>query len=83
MTSSPDDIPEWARQFTEALAKLPGEMQKAAHIMTAQGAFAWLYRGDLDQARIALENLPTDSLQTVAVTAAALSSLAEEITATR
>ncbi len=67
----------------DGLKKVLGEfgkaMEQAGHVFAAQGAFGWMFRGDLEQARKTLEGLPADKLQEVSMAAAALASLADEV----
>lgn len=67
----------------EATKKFSEAMQHTGHILTAQGAMGWVYRGDLASARRALEKLPADKLAEVSAAAAALSSLADEVAAAK
>lgn len=69
----------YAAEFQDALKKLADTMLNLGHIMSAQGAFGWMYRGDLDHARAVLAKLPPEVLQQVSVAASALSTLADEV----
>ena len=69
--------------FSEALASLGSTLEHLGHTLAGQGAFGWMYRGRIDDARRALERLPAGALQQVSVAAAALSTLADEIAAGR
>lgn len=62
--------------FFDALAGIYTSPTVAA---TAQGAFGWMMRGDLDKARATLSRLPSERLVEVSVAAAALSALADEV----
>lgn len=66
-------------RFEEALAKLRAAGAEVGVLATAQGAFGWMMRGDLDKARAALVKLPPERLVEVSVAAAALSALADEV----
>jgi hypothetical protein len=72
-----------AAAMGEAAKKFSDGMQHTGHIMTAQGAMGWVYRGDLEKARAVLEKLPADKLAELSMAAAALSSLADEVAAAK
>lgn len=67
----------------EAAKKFADGMQHTGHILTAQSAMGWAYRGNLAEARRVLEKLPVDKLTELSAAAAALSSLADEVAAAR
>jgi hypothetical protein len=78
-----DGQPEWAKSLSERAGELAAgfahALEQVGHIMAAQGAMGWMFRGDLDAARKSLMGLPVEQLQTVSVTASALASVADEI----
>ncbi|MEV5391907.1 hypothetical protein [Nocardia farcinica] len=73
------DEPTPGEKLDAALARLKATAAAASTTLTAQGAFGWMMRGDLEQARAALTKLPTDKLVEVSAAAAALSALADEV----
>jgi hypothetical protein len=73
------DQPEWAKKIQEAAAGLGEAMQHAGHILTAQGAMGWAYRGDIEAARKSLDDMPTDKLLELSAAASVLASLADEV----
>jgi len=73
----------FATAMGEAAEKIREGMEHTGHILTAQGAMGWVYRGDLEKARTMLEKLPADKLAEVSAAAAALSSLADEVAAAK
>ncbi|MBF6213742.1 hypothetical protein IU487_22250 [Nocardia puris] len=75
------DEPTPGEKLDAALAKFKEAAAQVSVTATAQGAFGWMMRGDLMQARATLAKLPRERLLDVGVAAAALSSLAEEVAA--
>lgn len=73
----------FATAMGDAAKKFSEGMQHTGHILTAQGAMGWAYRGDLEKARQVLQKLPADKLAEVSAAAAALSSLADEVAAAK
>jgi hypothetical protein len=69
----------WRAALVEAAAQFGAQMEHIGHVLHAQGAMGWMYRGDLERARTALGNLPVDALRQVSVASAALSHLADEV----
>lgn len=65
------------------VAKFKTSVEHAGHILGAQAAMGWMFRGDLAKARGALEKLTPEKLAEVSAAAAALSSLADEVAAGR
>lgn len=65
--------------FADAMAKFKTSVEHAGHILGAQAAMGWMFRGDLAKARGALEKLTPAKLAEVSAAAAALSSLADEV----
>jgi hypothetical protein len=80
---SADEQPDWAQGLKDALAEFGKAIETSGHIMAAQGAMGWMMRGEWAKARVALSDLPDERLREVSVTAAALSSLADEMAAGR
>lgn len=84
---SNEDRRKAMENFTAALGdaakKFSEGTQHTGHILTAQGAMGWVYRGDLEKARQVLQKLPADKLAEVSAAAAALSSLADEVAAAK
>ncbi|ANZ35217.1 hypothetical protein BBK82_03165 [Lentzea guizhouensis] len=74
---------DFAAALGEAAKKLQQGLENTGHILTAQGAMGWVYRGDLPKARQALGKLPVDKLAELSAVAAALSSLADEVAAAK
>ena len=74
--------PEWLHQFEQTMAeagrKLSESLARAGHILAAQGAMGWMYRGNVDQARAALKGMSPEQLHELSAAAAALASLADE-----
>lgn len=70
-TPTPPDFEAIAHQLGEALGQM-------THILGAQAAMGWAYRGDLDQARGALAVMGPEQLRELSTAAAALASLADE-----
>lgn len=69
-------------RYEAALAKLKAAAAELGVTATAQGAFGWMMRGDLEEARTVLGRLPRERLVEVSIAAAALSTLADEVAAT-
>lgn len=67
--------------LSEALANFKTSMAKLGQVATAQGAFGWMVRGDLVNARETLRRLSPDMLLDVSAAASALSALAAEVAA--
>lgn len=76
---STTEPPEWIKQLQNACEAAKPALENLAHMAKAQGAMAWMYRGDIDAARQALAGLPPEKLTEISVAAAALSSLADEL----
>lgn len=62
----------------ESLAKLGRVLTQSGNVLRAQGAFGWVYQGNLVKARELLSDLPVDVLEQVADAAAVLRGLAYE-----
>lgn len=67
----------------ESLAKLGRVLTQSGNVLRAQGAFGWVYQGNLVKARELLSDLPVDVLEQVADAAAMLRDLADEAGATK
>ncbi|WP_280505816.1 hypothetical protein [Nocardia farcinica] len=67
--------------LSDALNNFQSAMTRLGQTATAQGAFGWMVRGDLEKAREALRKLPPDKLLEVSAAASALSALADEVAA--
>jgi hypothetical protein len=78
VTTPPFGSPEWQENFERSMRQHGEAVGKAGRILTAQGAFGWMYRGDVDQARAALKAMSPEQLQEVSAAAAALAGLADE-----
>lgn len=76
------DPPRWLKEFTEACERAGDELGKAVHqaghILSAQGALGWMMRGDLENARLVIRELPPDTLRELSAAATALAALADE-----
>jgi hypothetical protein len=70
--------PEWVTQLRAGVEGFGAALAHVGHVARAQGAMGWLYRGDIEQARTALDGLPPEVLRQVSASAAALSALADE-----
>lgn len=77
------DQPQWAKDLQAAAAKMGEALTHTTHILAAQEAMAWMYRGDLEAARKAIAKLPADKLTEFAMAATALAALADEEAAHR
>ncbi|WP_031165985.1 hypothetical protein [Streptosporangium roseum] len=77
------DQPQWARDLQAAAAKAGEALGHVSHVLTAQEAMGWMYRGDLNAARHAIAKLPDDKLVELSAAAAALAALADEETTRR
>lgn len=66
-----------------ALREMNAAFAQVGNVLRAQGAFGWMYRGDLEQARETLDTLPADVLRQVSAAASVLSTLADELLAER
>ncbi|MEV5710133.1 hypothetical protein [Actinoallomurus sp. NPDC052274] len=71
--------PKWQRDLREALEKVGAAFEHAHHVILAQAAMGHMFRGELEQARDKLAELPPEKLTEVSVAAAALASLADEV----
>jgi len=72
------DEPQWAKDLRAAAENLNAAATHATHILAAQEAMGWMYRGDLAAARRAVAKLPADRLAELSAAAAALAALADE-----
>ena len=66
----------------ETLAKLGRVLTQSGNVLRAQGAFGWVYQGNLVKARELLSDLPVDVLEQVADAAGVLKDLAGEASST-
>lgn len=66
-----------------AMESFGNALINAGRILAVQAAAAWTYQGDLEQARAALQPLPVEALQQLSASASALSSLADEVAASK
>lgn len=76
---STPEPPDWIKQLQDAFEAAKPAIEHLAHMAKAQTAMGWIYRGDIEQARRALTDLPADKLAEISVAATALSSLADEL----
>jgi transcriptional regulator with XRE-family HTH domain len=87
LTASPaslgDEPPQWARDLQETAASLQKNIVQAGHILAAQGAMGWAYRGDLDQLQHALAAMGAEQLRELSAAATLLASVADEEMSTR
>ncbi|MEU1550261.1 hypothetical protein [Nocardia sp. NPDC005745] len=81
MADEKPELNEALKGFSESLAKSVESLARVGQLWRAQGAFGWMLRGDIEQARTTLESLPADRLPEIAIAATTLASLAEEIAA--
>ncbi|MGC5012550.1 hypothetical protein ACLQ2R_17440 [Streptosporangium sp. DT93] len=72
------DEPQWAKDLRAAAENLSAAAIHATHILVAQEAMAWMYRGDLEAAQRAVAKLPPDQLAALSTAAAAVAALADE-----
>lgn len=75
--------PEWGEQVKEAFGKIGEAFGQMHHVLAAQGAMGWAYRGDLDQTRAALAGMQPEQLREVSAAASMLAALADEELTTR
>jgi transcriptional regulator with XRE-family HTH domain len=75
--------PQWARDLQETAASLQKNIVRAGHILAAQGAMGWAYRGDLDQLQHALAAMGAEQLRELSSAASLLASVADEEMSTR
>lgn len=80
---SNEELRKAGENLAAALEKFSAGMEHTGHILTAQAAMGWIYRGDLAAARRSLRKLPPEKLAEVSTAAAALSSLADEVAAAK
>ncbi|MFI7449562.1 helix-turn-helix domain-containing protein [Nonomuraea sp. NPDC049714] len=73
-----DEPPQWARDLQETAASLQHNITRAGHILAAQGAMGWAYRGDLDQLQHALAAMGAEQLRELSAAATLLASVADE-----
>ena len=66
----------------ESLAKLGRVLTQSGNVLRAQGAFGWVYQGNLVKARELLSDLPVDVLEQVVDAAGVLKDLAGEASST-
>lgn len=73
--------PDWVKAIQDAAEEFVLGMTQFNCIVFAQVAMGWMYRGDIEQAREAIRQMPTDRLLELSTAAAALAGLADEIAA--
>ncbi|WP_436759351.1 hypothetical protein [Streptosporangium sp. V21-05] len=72
------DDPQWAKDLRAAAEKAAEAFGQVGHVLVAQEAMGWMYRGDLAAARRAVAKLPADKLAELSTAAAALAAVADE-----
>lgn len=78
MTTPQPFGPEWQRQFVENMRKAGEALGHAQHVLSAQAAMGWAYRGDLAAARTALTGMSPDQLRELSAAASMLAAIADE-----
>lgn len=75
--------PQWARDLEHAAEQLQKGLNQASHVLAAQAAMGWAYRGDLAQLQHALHAMGPDHLRELSAASSLLASLADEELTTR